>query len=82
LIKSIKLLTLVYTEGAPWDPQGVNPQETIPMTVSSWASGPPLSPEQAPVPPERGPVQTFDSAESGFSSPGSRSASIAALQSK
>lgn len=65
-MKSSKADTLVKTEGAPLDPQGIIPQETIPiwMLPPCWTKGPPESPEQAPSPPTSiGPVQTLVSAK-------------------
>lgn len=60
--QDVKLLTWTYTDGAPVVPQGLTPHDTTPMSSPSWASGPPLSPEQALIPPVRGPVHTLESA--------------------
>lgn len=60
--QEVKLLTWVYTEGAPVVPQGLTPQDTTPMRTPSWARGPPESPEQALMPPVSGPVHTLDEA--------------------
>lgn len=53
-------------------PQGIIPQDTIPTCVVFVSvlttKGPPESPEQAPSPPSKGPVQTLVSAK-GFGFP-------------
>lgn len=64
----MKALVLVKTEGAPLVPQGIIPHETIPIRISPCVSGPPLSPEHAPLSPSKGPVQTFVSSN-GLSLP-------------
>lgn len=68
-MKSIKLLTFVKTVGAPTVPHGVMPHETIPISVSPWIIGLPLSPLQAPVLSFNGPVQKFEASSNGSEEP-------------